>query len=379
MTDHAMQPSTDLSPDQGKGGVESDRPKVCLAQLEPYSSNQGQTLILAQFLRDKGWDACIVCRAPALASAARKHSIPVHILPEGKGLLTAWRLLRIMRKHGISGGKDGLLHALDTPASHLASLVWRLNKKLRILHTRRMPVMEQSHKTVRCYLLPPAKVVTDSLAGKIALRLSGLEPHLLHTIACGVEYPVCPARRERKDGRIVFAVTGELAPGKGHSLLFEALTRLGAEADLPSWEVRALGRGPALGDLLDEAVSRNVADRLVFLSEADPEQELAACDILVLPASEGESHAPLILQGWGAGLPVVAVNRLDHAEMLQDEGNCLLSQPNDAVGLAAQMARLARDAALRDTLSRNGLVSLKKFDARSMAGEYSKLYHQILA
>ena len=360
---------------------EPSGPKVFFVHLEPHSANQGQTLALAQALRAENWDVHIVCRASSrLVAAATERSLPVHTLPDtGKGFFTAWRLLRIVRKQGVRKRKTGLLHALDPTASHVVSQAWRMDKKLRVVHTRRMPIMEPNVKAIRCYQVPPAKIITDSLAGKIALRLSGLEPHLLHTIACAIDPSEQPARRERGDGRIVFAVTGDLMPRCGHSLLFDAMALLEKIPELPPWEVRILGDGPCFQSLLEEARLKNVAGHLAFLGGADAGNQLCHCDILVLPAGDGESHMPLILQGWAARLPIVAINRLDHAENLQDEANCLLVQPGDAVSLANRMARLARDDAARAHLAAGGRMSLAKFTTQPMVLEHKRLYGQILA
>ena len=355
--------------------------RVFLVHLEPHSPNQGQTLAIAEFLRKENWDIHIVCRASCrLVDGARLRSLPFHPLPDdgGRGLAMAWKVLRILRG---ASGKDkspNLVHACDPSASHLASLVWRLNKKLRLVHTRRVPIMESSHKTMRCYQVPPAKVIADSLAGKIALRLSGLEPHLLHTIACGIDPSSCPRRKERNDGRFVFAVTGDLMPRRGHTLLFDAIPLLETKSAEP-WEVRILGDGPFFADLLREAEAKNVARHTAFLCGTDAGEELRSCDGLVLPASEGESYLPLILQGWAARIPIITINRLDHAEILQDGANCLLVRPHDHEGLAAKMALLASDASLRQRLAEGGRSALARFSIQSMVTEHKRLYREILA
>lgn len=356
--------------------------RIYFVNLEPYSSNQGQTLAIASSLAREGWDAHIICRASCrLLPMAKSLSLPVHAFPDegGKSLPMAWRLLRVIRTQEKKNGAPYLVHACDPTASQLVSLAWKLNKKLRIVHTRRVPIMEANHKAVRCYQTPQAKIITDSLAGKIALRLSGLDPHLLHTITCGIDPSGYSARTERNDGRFVFAMTGELMPQRGHSQLFEALPLLEGNTGLPPWEVRILGEGPYFSAFFAEAQQRNVTNRLAFLSGMDPDRELSRCDALVLPAPEGESYLPLILQGWAANVPVITVNRLDHAEVLQDDVNCLFIQPSDIEGLAKQMTRLAKDADLRAKLVEGGKASLARFSLRTMVTEHKRLYRDILA
>lgn len=356
--------------------------RVYFLHLDPYSANQGQTLAVASALTREGWDARIVCRASGrLTSLAASLRLPAHLLPDdgGKGLPTAWRLLRAIRAEEKKTAAPHLVHACDPSASRLVSLAWRLNKKLRVVHTRRVPDLETDRKMVRCYQMPRTTIITDSLAGNIALRLSGLEPHVLHTIACGIEPSICPVREARDDGRFVFAMTGELMPHRGHSQLFDALAFLEKSLDLPHWEVRILGEGPFFSPLLAEARERKVDTRLAFLSGVDVAAELARCDALVLPAPDGESYLPLILQGWAARVPLVAVNRLDHAEILQDGVNCLFACPGDAEGLAKQMAGIANDAPLREKLTNGGYAALSRFSLRATVAEHKKVYTAMLA
>lgn len=355
--------------------------RVYFLHLAPYSANQGQILAVASALTREGWDARIVCRASCrLASLAASLRLPAHLLPDdGKGLPMAWRFLRVIRAEEKKTAAPHLVHACDPAASRLVSLAWRLNKKLRMVHTRRVPDLETNRKMVRCYQIPRTTIITDSLAGNIALRLSGLEPHFLHTIACGIEPSVCPVREVRNDGRFVFAMTGELMPHRGHSQLFDALAFLEKILDLPHWEVRILGEGPFFSSLLAEARERKVDTRLAFLSGIDAAAELARCDALVLPAPDGESYLPLILQGWAARVPLIAVNRLDHAEILQDGVNCLFACAGDAEGLANQMARIANDAPLREKLTDGGYAALPRFSLRAMVAEHKKVYTAMLA
>ena len=356
--------------------------RVLLVHLDMHSANLGQTLVLAAALRAENWDAQIVCRKSAwLAFAAQQHDVPVHALPdEGeKSLGMAWKLLRAIHNKKNTTGKATLVHACDLAASHLVSLAWRLSKKFRIVHTRRIPIMEPNTKAMLCYQRPQAKIITDSLAGEIALRLSGLDQHMLRTIPCCLETSSHPQRTHAVEERFIFAITGDLTPLKGHSFLFDAMLHLDADTAMMPWEVRVLGSGPLFSSLLEEAQHKNVASRLAFLTGLDTAAELCRCDALVLPASEGESYLPLILHGWASGLPIITSNRLDHAEFLRHEANCLLTQSGSTAELAEQMARLTRDPALHAQLVEGGKASLQRFCLQRTVTEHRRLYREILA
>ena len=355
--------------------------RVFFLHLEPHSSNQCQTLAIAQGLRREKWDARIVCRQSCrLAERAEALGLKVHTLPdEGAGtLLMLWKLFRIMRAQK-GDVTPSLVHACDPSASRLASFSWRLNKRLRVVHTRRVPIMEPDYKAMRCYQVPQAKVITDSLAGKIALRLSGLESHLLHTIPCGIDSSEYPIHRDRHDGRFIYAVTGEFMPQRGHAEIIAAAPILEGFTALPPWEIRVLGEGPHLGVILEEALSKGADRHLAFLSGLDTADAMTVCDALVLPAAEGESYLPRILEGWAAEMPVVTINRLDHAEILQDGVNCLLVQPGDIQGLAGAMQRVAVEPVLRKRLVEGGRASLEKFSLSALIAGHRRLYREVLA
>ncbi len=140
----------------GEALAEESGPGLFLVHLAPQSPNQEQTLLLAEALREEHWGVHIICPGScALARVAGDRGLAVHTVPDGacKGFFAAWKVMRIIRKQCRKGGRQegsrALVHACDVPASHLVSQVWRLDKKLRIAHTRRVPIMEQQSKSIR--------------------------------------------------------------------------------------------------------------------------------------------------------------------------------------------------------------------------------------
>jgi glycosyltransferase involved in cell wall biosynthesis len=82
----------------------------------------------------------------------------------------------------------------------------------------------------------------------------------------------------------------------------------------------------------------------------DPQQALEGADVLVA-ASDGVAPAPgLLLRAQAAGAVPVASRLTVYEETLDDGESGLLFEPNDVVTLAAQLARLIADPALRARL-----------------------------
>ena len=357
----------------------SAAPRVFLLQLDTLSPNQHQTLALACGLVQAGWNAHIVCRKGAeLAERARSRDIAVDFLPaEGeRGLSMLWSLFRALRGNVRA---SCVLHACDPAASLLAATAWRMNKSLHIVHTRRMPEMESDFKAMKRYAAPEADIITDTLAGKVALQLSGLGTRKVHTIPCGIDPAEYPKNAHCNQGRFVHAVMGEMVERRGHAIVYGAMSALLAKPSSVPWEVRFLGDGPAFPALLEEAKAEGLERYMAFLCEADETLELSRCDSLLLPAADGESNIPLILQGWACGVPVIAVNRLDYTETLVADVNCLLVQSGDVGGFAENMLRLAQNEDLRQRLVQGGQASLERYSRKAMVAAHMALYRRILA
>src|SRR5215469_16748408 len=73
---------------------------------------------------------------------------------------------------------------------------------------------------------------------------------------------------------------------------------------------------------------------------------MAAADIFVLP-SRFEGLPMSVIEAMLSGLPVIAANVRGPAEQVEPEVTGLLIPPGDAPALAAALARLAADKALR--------------------------------
>jgi glycosyltransferase involved in cell wall biosynthesis len=118
------------------------------------------------------------------------------------------------------------------------------------------------------------------------------------------------------------------------------------------WTVTVLSeRGPSTSTPLRAELRARVTfttrDRL---SEA----ELLARAHVVVAASDGTAPAPLLLlRAQAAGAVPIASRLPVYEEALDDGGSGLLFEPRDTATLAAQLARLVRDAPLRERLARD--------------------------
>ncbi|MCB1183411.1 glycosyltransferase [bacterium] len=155
----------------------------------------------------------------------------------------------------------------------------------------------------------------------------------------------------RRDGPFLFV--GRLVPYKGGDVLLRALARV------PGAELVLVGEGPCgpgWAALVDEL---GLGGRVRFagtLDETGIAARLGEARALVLPSvDESEAFGLVQLEAMAAGVPVVATDLPTGVPEVGIPGETgLLVSPGDVDGLAAALARLHGDAALRRRLGEAG-------------------------
>jgi len=172
--------------------------------------------------------------------------------------------------------------------------------------------------------------------------------------------------------RILFVAAEERAALR---TFLRALRRLGAAGD---WEATVLG---AAGSASEVGLRAELRARVRFLDAGagDPRAALEQADVLVL-ASGGALPAPgLALQAIGARAVPLA-SRIDvYAEVLGDGDRGLLFIPGDVDTLAAQLARLAEDRALRGRLVAAADELRASLTASRVVDELEQVYETVAA
>jgi glycosyltransferase involved in cell wall biosynthesis len=150
----------------------------------------------------------------------------------------------------------------------------------------------------------------------------------------------------------------------------------------PDWHLALAGQGPERQYLEKFARSLNVAHRVHFTGELDPDRVacfLKALDVFVFPTLT-ETFGLAVVEAAQAGVPVVA-NDIDvMREVLQvAEGPCaLFVNANDTQSFAAAVERLLGDAALRATLASRASGLTTRYSLETMNDRYADLIHTLI-
>ncbi|WP_434966871.1 glycosyltransferase family 4 protein [Janibacter indicus] len=152
----------------------------------------------------------------------------------------------------------------------------------------------------------------------------------------------------------VIGFVGTLKPWHGVEVLVEAFARLARTDD--GTRLRLVGDGPQRAAIAAQAERLGVADRVDLVGAVAPErmpEELARMDLAVAPYPQLPDFyfSPLKLYEYlAAGLPVVASDIGPVGEVLDGGHLGVLVTPGDETELAAALAGLRSDAALRAEL-----------------------------
>ncbi len=174
----------------------------------------------------------------------------------------------------------------------------------------------------------------------------------------------------RHPGRILFV--GRLVEKKGLAVLLEALR------ELPDgWSLDVIGDGPLRRPLQARAAGMPVR----FLGQATKEdlaRAYAGCDLLVAPsvpaASGDQDGLPVaLLEAMAAGCPVVVSRLAGIDEAVVDGETGLLVAPGEPAALAAALARLLEDDALRARLGAAASARAEDYSVASLGRRYNDL------
>ncbi|HEY7019708.1 MAG TPA: glycosyltransferase [Ktedonobacterales bacterium] len=191
---------------------------------------------------------------------------------------------------------------------------------------------------------------------------------------------VYPHPREPRMGdQFVVGYVGRLLFDKGLGVLTEAIASLP-----PSYRLRLIGGGPDREALERLAASKGVAHRVEFagaVSSQEIPRAFAAMDVMALPSltrkNWKEQFGRVLIEAMACETPVIGSDSGEIPNVIGDAG--LVTPEGDVQALAAAIARLGSDPALRaDLASRGRQRVLDNFTQEQVARRTVGLYQEVL-
>lgn len=163
-------------------------------------------------------------------------------------------------------------------------------------------------------------------------------------------------------GELLFVLVGRINAWKGQGLLVDAFSVLLRQraASLPPLRLAIVGSAFAgqehfEAQLRDAVAASGCAAQITLAPfRDDVESVWAAADVVVVPSTEPEPFGRVAVEAMGFARPVIAAAHGGLIEIVLDGVTGVLVPPRNVEALAAAMARLAADAALREAMGLAG-------------------------
>lgn len=229
--------------------------------------------------------------------------------------------------------------------------------------------------------------VTCTGAGRdrLAQIAPGAAVHLSHHGLDLSRFPPFAGIRAPRDGRdpadpVRILTIGRAVPKKGFDLLIDALALLPPDLH---WRLDHIGGGGELPALQAQAARLGLSDHIRWRGALDQREVLAACraaDAFVLASrqtADGDRDGlpNVIVEAASQGLACLGTGISGIPEFIRDEETGLLVPPEDAPALAAALARLIGDPALRARLGAAAAARVREeFDAAPGIARLARLF-----
>lgn len=349
-----------------------------------FSGGEVQVFLLIEGLARRGHVNLLLCQPEsAAAREAGRRGIEVCGVPMRSDLdLHAVLKLAARLRHG----RVDVVHLHTGRAAWLGGLAaWWAG--VPAIVTRRMdrPV-RRGWRTLLIYGHLTRRTAAISSAVADCLRAGGVADERITVIPSAVDVARLGTTRSRaalrrelgagEDDCAVLAMSN-LVRRKGLDVLLAALAALRTKGVHPL--VFIAGDGEEHAALVAQARELGLDGQVRFLGRRDDVGDLlAACDVFVLP-SRREGLGVAALEAMAAGRAVLASAVGGLRDAVVDERTGLLVPPDDAAALAAALARLVADGALRERLAAAGPARVAAgFLPEQMVDAYERLYGEVL-
>ncbi len=329
-----------------------------------WGGQEIRILTEARGMLDRGHRVMLLTPPNAgIVPAARRMGVPVDLVDiERKRIGPLLALRGWLARHGREYDVINTHSSTDSWLVAIASA--SLDSMPPMVRTRHVSTPINNKRSTRwLYRKATAHIVTTGEALRQQLyRENGFPLECMTSVRTGIDLsrfrPLDKAEMRSRLGiedRPTLGILATLRDWKGHQHLLDALVML--RTRFPDWRLIIVGDGPERARLeasIDASGLRSMV-RMVGNQENVPEW-LSALDLFVLPSYGSEGVPQGIMQAMACGVAVVATPVGAVSEAVQDGITGLMTPPRDPAALAATLATLMADVAMRERMGKAALA-----------------------
>ena len=227
--------------------------------------------------------------------------------------------------------------------------------------------------------------IANSQAAKTALiRAAGLDEGSIHVVSNFINSTQLDRKRYNRNqarqrlglsgDQIVVGFVGRLDPCKGADVLIDAAAIL-CKGD-ERYRFVMIGDGAQRKKLTEQALRLGLKEKIVFTGLCKNTAEvMIAFDIAVVP-SRREAFGIAAVEFMRMRIPVIASAVGGLVEIIRHEETGILLSELSPEAIAGAVDQLARDSALRESLSEKAEIFSRKFDGREQLSQLMEIYEQ---
>jgi glycosyltransferase involved in cell wall biosynthesis len=179
------------------------------------------------------------------------------------------------------------------------------------------------------------------------------------------------------DKGILLVSVGRLIFEKGYPDLIEAINQVSKQTN-QEFKLLIVGSGPLLEQLLRTVMDRGLGNHIQFLGQRDDVTTILAASDIYISSSHFEGQSIAVLEAMAAGLPVIATDVGDNAQVISPECGILVPVAHPEM-IAAQTLRLMNNPVERARFANRTAQIVKKNLSPSLwAEKLLLLYDEVL-
>ena len=179
-----------------------------------------------------------------------------------------------------------------------------------------------------------------------------------------------------KRGEVLFVTVGRLVARKAIDQLI-VLMEILREKNL---RLLILGEGPLASSLKEEAVKRNLGDRILFLGHVQEDEKfriLQMADVYV-STSQHEGFGLVFLEAMASGLPIVCYDHGGQTDFLRNQDTGFLVPLNNQIVFREACELLVQNPEMRKTIGETNRIRVEEFYIDRCALKYENVFSEVV-